>query len=251
MAAVAMSRRTVALVLAVALAALATIALISYIRGLEDKAFENTEIVEVFVAKQDIAAGVTGDTAGQQGLIERRTVPARVRPVGAITSLEEISGKFAAVQIFKDEVIVGQRFVAQGTAVKGVLPIPEGQQAVSVQVGTPNGVAGFIQPGDQVSIVVQANRTTGRTTGPTVQYLLQNVNVLAVGSRIVTTTAATTNNQQPQENVACCLLTLALSAGQVEQLVFSSLNGQLYFTLLPDKSPRANTPGRNIANLFS
>src|SRR5688572_8606871 len=102
-----MSRRTVALVLAVALAALATIALISYIRGLEDKAFEGSEVVEVFVAKQDIAAGVTGDTAGQQGLIERRTVPAKVRPAGAITSLEEISGKFAAVQIFKDEVIVG------------------------------------------------------------------------------------------------------------------------------------------------
>jgi pilus assembly protein CpaB len=246
-----MSRRTIALVLAVALAALATIALISYIKGLEDEAFKGSEIVEVFVAKQDIPAGVTGDTASQQSLIERRTVPAKVRPGGAITSLQEISGRIAAVQIFKDEVIVGQRFVTPGAAVKGVLPIPEGRHAVSIQVGTPAGVAGFIQPGDKVSMLAQANRTVGRQTGPFVQYLLQNVDVLAVGSRVVSQTAAPATANQPQEGqVACCLLTLALAPAQVEQLVFASLNGQIYFTLLPEKAGPASTPGRNIANLF-
>ena len=251
MASVSMSRRTIALVLAVALAAVATIALISYVRGLEDKAFEGTEVVDVFVAKQDIAAGVSGDTAGQQGLIERRRVPALVRPSSAITSLQEISGKIAAVQIFKDEVIVGARFVTPG-AVRGVLPIPEGRQAVSVQVAGPQGVAGFIQPGDQISLIVQVNRPgAGAQGGTIVRYLLQRLDVLAVGNRVVSVGATTQTAGQPAAEVACCLLTLALTPGQAEQLVFASLNGQLHFTLLPENAQPANTPGRTIANLFN
>jgi pilus assembly protein CpaB len=254
-----MSRRTVALVLAVALAALATIALISYVRGLEDKAFEGTETVEVFVAKQDIVAGVSGDTAGQQGLIETRTVPAKVRPAGAITSLQEISGKIAIVQIFKDEIIVGPRFQLPGAAAARVLPIPQGRQAISIQVGPVPGVAGFIQPGDRVSLIVQAARNprqsaTAQNQGAFVKYLMQNLDVIAVGSRVAAQTAAPAagTNQQAQQEQACCVLTFALSPEQAEILVFAALNTQMYFTLLPDaKAPPVSTPGRQLVNLFS
>ena len=252
MASVSMSRRTIALVLAVALAALATIALISYIRGLEADAFRGKETVDVFVAKQDIPAGVSGDTASQQGLIERRTVTANVRPATAINSLQEISGRIAAVQIFMDEIIVGQRFVTPGAAVKGVLPIPQGRQAVSVQVGSPQGVAGFIQPGDQVSLIVKvARQGTGAQGGDIARFLLQRVDVLAVGTRVVGVTVQPASGEAAPAETACCLLTLALTPGQAEQLVFASLNGTLHFTLLPEGSQPANTPGRTLTNLFN
>ena len=249
MASVSMSRRTIALVLAVALAALATIALISYVRGLEDKAFEGTETVEVFVAKQDIPAGVSGDTASQQGLIERVTVPAKVKPDGSINSLQEISGRIAAVQIFKDEIIVGQRFVVPGAAVKGVLPIPDGRQAISLQVDAPTGVAGFIQPGDRISMIVHISRQ-GQAIS---RYLLQNVDVLAVGTRIVGAGLApgATGEAAAPVDQTCCLLTVALTAGQAEQLVFAINVGELHMTLLPEKAPNVNTPGRTITNLFN
>jgi pilus assembly protein CpaB len=253
-AAVSMSRRTVALVVAVALAALATIALISYVRGLEDKAFEGTETVDVFVAKQDIPAGVTGDTVSQQGLVERRTVPAKVRPEGAIASLQEISGRVAAVQIFKDEIIVRQRFVAPGAAVKGVLPIPPGKQAISVAISGAPGVAGFVQPGDQVSLIVQSQRGPQGQPGPFVHYLLQNLDVLAVGTRVVTAGAGLAPSQgqaaQGQEQ-GTGIFTFAVTPAQAEQIVFAVLNTQLYFTLLPANSQPAETPGRTILNLFS
>lgn len=250
MASVSMSRRTIALVLAVALAALATIALISYVRGLEDKAFEGTEVVDVFVAKQDIPAGVSGDTASQQGLLIGTSVPAKVVPEGAIKSIQEISGRIAAVQIFKDEIIVGARFVTPGAAVKGVLPIPQGRQAISVQVGTPQGVAGFIQPGDQVSLIAKISRPgTGAQGGDIARFLLQRVDVLAVGARVVGASVPAAG--EAPVDVACCLLTLALTPGQAEQLVLASLNGQLHFTLLPEGSQPANTPGRTLTNLFN
>ncbi|MFY9588636.1 MAG: Flp pilus assembly protein CpaB [Actinomycetota bacterium] len=255
-----MSRRTLALVLAVALALLATLALYSYIKSLEDKAFEGSEIVEVFVAKQDIGAGVSGDTAGSQGLIERRTVPAKVRPSGAITSLTEISGKIAIVQIFKDEIIVAPRFQVPGAAAARVLPIGEGKQAISLQVGQVPGVAGFIQPGDRVSLIAQtaqrpgATSTTARQAGPFVHYLLQNMDVIAVGSRVAAQTAATpaTPTDQQAQQQACCILTFSVTPAQAEIIAFAALNTQMYFTLLPDaKQPPANTPGRQVTNLFS
>ena len=250
-----MSRRTIALVLAVALAALATIALISYVKGIEAEYLEGTEPVEVFVAKQDIPAGVTGDTASQQGLIERFEVPGKVAPEGAITSLQEISGRVAAVQIFKEEIIVGQRFIAPGAAVKGVLPIPEGRHAISVQVASPPGVAGFIQPGDRISLILHIARqgNTAATSGSIARYLLQNIDVLAVGTRIVGAGLApgAAGDAAAPVDQACCLLTVALTPGQAEQLVFAINNGALYFTLLPEKAPNVNTPGRTITNLFN
>ena len=254
MAAVSMSRRTIALVLAVALAALATIALISYIRGLEDKAFQGTETVEVFVAKQDIPAGVSGDTASQQGLILRTTVPAKVRPDGAITSIEQISGHLAAVQIYKDEIIVQQRFVLPGAAVKGVLPIPPGKQAVSIAIAGAPAVSGFVQPGDQVSLIVQttSNLVPGnRKGGSFVHYVMQNLDVIAVGSRIVSTSTTASNAQAQQAEQGAGVFTFAVTPAQAEQIIFASLNTTMYFTLLPEKSPAAKTAGRTFANLFS
>ena len=257
MASVSMSRRTIALILAVALAALATIALISYIRSVEDTALKNQRVLDVFVAKQDIAAGVSGDTASQQGLIERAKVPAQVVPDGAITSLAQISGKLAAVQIFKDEIIVQQRFRLPGAAIAGLLPIPAGRQAISVSVSGAPAVGGFIQPGDQVSLIVStADKVKGNAKGGDfVKYLLQNLDVLAVGSQVVSSGApAPTNNQaqqQQQQNSQTGIITFAVTPAEAEQITFAVLNETIYFTLLPEKAPRATTSGRNVANLFS
>ena len=253
MASVSMSRRTIALVLAVVLAGLATIALISYIQGVKRDVVGDKTQVDVLVAKQDIPAGVSGDTAAQQGLFETRTVSEDVRPDTAIASLQEVSGKIALVQIFKDEIIVAQRFGTPGAQVRGVLPIPQGRQAISVQVAPPAGVAGFIQPGDQVSLISQVNRPGAGAAGGTIaRFLLQRIDVLAVGTRVVSVAAPTTQTgTQAPADVACCLLTLALTPGQAEQLAFASLNGQLIFTLLPEGSQPASTPGRTITNLFN
>lgn len=256
MAAVGMSRRTIALVLAVALAALATIALISYIRGIEDRAYAKTETVKVFVAKQDIGAGTTGDTASQQGFIESATVPAVVRPANAITSLEQISGQLATVQIFKGEIIVADRFKPPHLASTNALPIPAGKQAVSIAIAGAPAVGGFVQPGDQVSLIVQTqNRTsrgtpvTGTGAGVITRYLMQNLDVIAVGARVISAAAPAAGAEQQQQVAG--IFTFAVTPALAEKLVFAALNTTMYFTLLPPKSNPVTTGGRTFANLFS
>src|ERR1041384_548969 len=109
-----MSRRTIALVAAVVLAAVATCALISYVQNARDKNLQGAQLVKVFVAKDTIPAGVSGDAAISQSLVKEDSRPQQDVPTGAITSLDEIRGQVAGTNIIASEVIVSARFVAPG-----------------------------------------------------------------------------------------------------------------------------------------
>ena len=249
-----MSRRTIALVAAIILAAVATVALISYVQSAENKRTKNQTLVSVYVAKDVIPQGTSGDTAISQGLITQISVPLQARVADAIASLNDIKGEVAAVDIQKNEQIQASRFVAPGTA-GNTLAIPQGLQAISVQVGIPPGVAGFIKPNDTVSVIAQVSipktGTAAAATSPTVKYLLQNVKVLAVGQFTVTTAANGNTTSTTTQTSGQVLLTLAVTPQQAERLVFANLQGQLYFTLLPAQPGKpVGTPGRTTANIF-
>lgn len=251
MAAVSLSKRGVGLGVALLLAALATAALVSYVRGVEKKTLQGAQTVEVYVAKDFIPAGSSGDAAVSSGLIGREAVPRKLVVPGVIASLQELRGRVATTTIAKGEQIVGLRFVSPVDA-RGGLPIPEGHQAASVSVAAPDGVAGFIRPGDHVSIMAHVDGAQGDESR--VQFLLQNVQVLAVGSKIaspVEVPARAANGQAtPEPQQSQLLLTLALRPVEAEQLAYAMFEGKLYFTLLPPGQKSVNTNGRTAANLF-
>jgi pilus assembly protein CpaB len=249
-----MSRRTIALIVSVVLAAVATIALISYVRGLENKAFEGTKTVTVFVAKDTIPQGTTAEFAASNGLFERTVIPQKVVAQGAIGSLDEIKGRVAGVSILKGEQIVSARFVAPGTQ-GGGLPIPTGRVAMSVQVDIVPGVAGFVQPGSRISIIghMDLQPPPGATGAQArvihrVQFILQDIEVLAIGPRVVTVQGQPPAQQQQGTQV---LATLALTPQQAEKLTFFRIHGDITFTLLPQGARPTTTPGRTQDNAFS
>lgn len=244
-----LSKRTLALVVSVVLAGVAAVALTSYVRGVEDKAFEGAETVEAFVAKDTIPVGTSGDIAIERALIERSVIPRKVVPVDAISSLEDIRGKIAGATIFRGEPILGPRFILPSQA-RGILTIPQDRVAISVEVGIPPGVAGFIQPKDHVSIIALLTVPrggAGAATEARTQFLLQNVEVLAVGRRVVVTADGQAGEQQATDRV---LMTLALRPVEAEKLAFAVFQGQLYFTLLPTGGRPASTQGRTAGNAF-
>lgn len=241
-------KRTVAVALAVVLAGVAALALMSYVRGVEARAIEDQEPVQAFVAKDVIPAGKFGEVAVSEGLIVRVPVPRKVVPEGAVTSLTQINRKVAAVSILKGEQILAARFVEPAEA-RGLLPIPADRQAVSIEVGVPSGVAGFIQGGDRVSMVAQIDVQSGGQAESRVQYLLQNIQVLSVGHRVVTTETKE-GESQVQQQQGRVLLTLALTPEEAERVVLAHFQGQVYFTLLPPGQEPFSTPGRTRGNVF-
>ena len=255
MASKALSKRSISVVVAVVLAALAALALTSYVQGAEAKAVAAQQPVDAYVAKAVIPSGTLGSAAISQGLVVKRAIPRAVVAQGAITALSQIQDKVASVDILRDEQILAARFVEPQALRNGLLPIPADRQAMSVQVGIPPGVAGFIQPGDQVSIIAQASTgaAAGKDNNAQVQYLLQDIHVLSVTQSTPTPdpkqdTKPAQSSAQTQSQV---LLTLAVTPAEAEKLAFAVLDGQVYFTLVPKDQKPITTPGRNAGNLFS
>jgi pilus assembly protein CpaB len=259
-----MSRRTIALVAAVVLAAVATFALISYVQNARDKNLQGAQLVKVFVAKDTIPAGVSGDAAISQSLVKEDSRPQQDVPTGAITSLDEIRGKVAATNIIASEVIVSARFVAPGQA-GGGLPVPANRQAISIQVGIPDGVSNFIRTGDRISVIghikVSSITVNGRPTGVSIggvklvsgaaaKYLVQDAEVLAVGQRVITTAQNGQTSESTNQPTNQILLTIAVTALDAERLVFMIKEGDIYLTLVPAGQKPQKTPGRVITNEF-
>lgn len=255
-----MSRRLLAVGAALALAAVATLALVSYIRGLEREALAAVETIEVLVAAEAIAAGTTAAALGDQGLVERESAPRRLVPAGAVASLDDIAGEVAAVDILPGEVISAGRFLPP-TEARALLPIPDDMQAMSFEVSVPPGVAGFVQNGDTVSIIAQLSAPPdddeeetalpGAGADPRAQFLLQNVAVLNVGQRVVATEEEGEGESDTiRRHEDRVLLTVAVTAQDAEKLAFAALNGELWLTLVPEDAEPVTTPGRTFDNAF-
>lgn len=252
MANVSMSRRTIALIASVVLAAIATIAIVSYLRGVENEVRAEGEPVDVFVAKDTIPAGTSGDSAIAQALIEPQTIPRSVAPLDAIISLDEIRGRVAAVTIFPNETILAPRFVAPGQA-GGALTIPDRHVAMSVEVDVPPGVAGFVKQGDRVSLIAhlifEAQGANQSASIPVSKFVVQDAEVLAVGRRVVVTTEQG-QEESTQQGEGRILFTLAVTPAEAERIAFVINEGSLYFTLQPEDSSPVNTPGRDPSNIL-
>lgn len=242
---------------AIVLAAVATVAITTYVRGIEQRAFDDAELVEVFVAQEEIPAGMSSTGASEAGLIGRDRAPRASVPDGAITALDQLDGQVALERILVGETIVRGRWADPAVATR-VLDIPEGFEAISVEVGVPPGVAGFVEGGDQVSLIVTVQEPPTVTTDADgteteepgeirTQYLLQSIQVLAVGQRRTTTEDGEEGAPQTASQI---LMTLALEPEDAERLVFAVENGSLYFTLLPEDAEPVATPGRTLDDLF-
>lgn len=252
-------KRSVALMAALALAALATTALVSYVRGLENRAYQGAQTVEVLTAKADIPANTPIEVALQNGLIERTLLPRKALAVGAITSLADVQGKVASVALVKGEQLVAARFVAPedtGT----ILPIPAGHQAMTLSVSVPHGVGGFIVPGNHVSLIGRFDlpakkfATAGISDPKEARFLLQDIEVLAVNQDVAARQAPATeeeaNAAKQQGNEL--LLTLAVTPKDAERVAYAAFGGDtLWITLLPKGQGPTKTTGRNPLNIVS
>lgn len=261
--------RTLAIVAALVLAGVATFAIFRYVDGLRDEAFQEAELVEVYTASAVIPAGTAAQTIIGQGLIEVDDVPREDRPDNAITSLEQIQGLVTLDRVLAGEVIQAARFGDPATAAATGFEIPEDRQAISIEVGVPPGVAGYIKPQDRISVIAHIAAPApsevvlgpdGTPVEPTQegdaaeetrsQFVVQDIEVLAVGRRVVTTNEQGQTQDQVQQTESV-LTTIAVTDQDAEKLVFALNEGSLYFTLLPEGYEAQDTPGRTFDDLFS
>ncbi len=240
------SKRTLILVAAVLIGAIAAYALYTYVNGIEERAYQNAEKVRVFVVAQDIPAGTPGDQVLANRLIRQGEIPREFLPSTALTDSSVISGKVARTDLAAGQVVVVGMFVDQAEVVASWSDRLEvGEVAVTISLDQVRAVGGLIQPGDRVSMLVETTASVGESTEPadkTIRHLYQNVDILAIGNVGV--------GQTPDSGQAASsgLITLAVPPDAAQRIVYA--RDSIYLLLEPKNFLATDLPPITDRNLF-
>jgi len=244
-----MGRRSLLLIAAFVVAAIGAAFIFLYVQGVDDRALAGQQPVQVLVVKTTIPAGTTGAQAVSSGALQIKKIARDAAAPGALSEVEPIRGLVALAPLFPGEQLLRAKFGA-GAAASSGLPIPSGLLAVSVQLGDPARVAGFVQPGAEVAVFVTLSPTggtggaggtggsAGAASSDSTRLLLERVPVLATGP--TTLVSQTRTNEQTGESnteqIPKAILTLGLPQEKAQRLIYAQGHGQLYFALLTKDS---------------
>ena len=119
--------------------------------------------------------------------------------------------------------------------------IPDGKQAVAVQVPFVAGLAGYAKAGDTVNVYgnVQNDKAPTDPAPPATKLILSGITVLAV------------TGPAPGADSGNATYLLALDAAQAEQAIFFAKFQSLWLTLVPKGQPQPpQTAGHTYKNAF-
>lgn len=227
-----MGRRTVLLIAALVVAALGAALVWMYANRADERAQADAAPVEVLVATAGISAGTSGSAISQAGTAELRTLPAASVPAGALSDLTPVADLVTLGSVFPGQVLLQPMFGNVQEA-SGGLTLPPGTMAVAVQLGDPQRVAGFVQPGSEVAIFSTSEAEEG---GSQTDLLLERVPVVAVGPTSVSTTTTTAESGSNTEEIPTAILTLAVDQEQAQKVILATSVAPMYFALLDKES---------------
>jgi Flp pilus assembly protein CpaB len=243
------SRRTLILVGAILIGVIAALLIYNYVQGINNRANNNAKLVDVFVAKSDIARGTEGKQASDSGQIGSAQIPQQFRPATAITTTDQLAKKVALFDVPKGMVIVNGMFVDPASAqisFRQRISQPN-WVAVTISTDTVRGVGGFLVPGDEVNMTVDEQpinppgNAPGWKPGSLPHYLFQKVFILAVGSQPqlqAGETATTTSSSNAAGN-----LTLEVPADAAQYIIAAQETGTIYLSLVTkDYTPSVIPP---------
>src|SRR6266540_630875 len=201
------------------------------------------DLGNVVVAKQEIQLGEK-ITAEHLAL---SPIPNGSAPEGVFRKMDQLVGRVAITPIGVRETITNMKLAPEGTGAVLSAVIPEGYRAMTVKVDDIVGVSGFIMPGsfvDVVAIIVPVAQA-GAANGPISKIVLQNIKVLASGTKI----DSPENQRQPSDVKA---VTLQVTPEQAEKLVLATNEGRLQLVMRNYSDQEdTQTKGANKATLLS
>jgi pilus assembly protein CpaB len=237
------------LVGAIVVGAIAALLILKYVNGVEDRAATDTQMVPVVIVSGDIAKGETADAAIAASKIEvgnRRRIDL---PANAVSRLEDIVGQTATIDMTAGEVVTIPKF-SGGSDLSSSRSnaLQPGNVAVTVSFDSTRGVAGLVQPGDYVNILVDTTVTaaadeTGAPAEPGssgsvgATYLYQKVKILALGTDLGTQVASSDPTATTVPPAASDLVTFEVPPEAASVLSAASQKSLRLSLVRPDYQP--------------
>jgi pilus assembly protein CpaB len=212
-------------VILIIILALATTGLVySYLKGLQNTGLDESKVV---VVSQKVAAG----TLLTQDMVKETKMPLKYIQPGAVTASSNVVNHYTTVDLWPDEVVLKDQLTNAQTSNDMNYKIPKGKRAVTIAINPVSGVAGFIKPGNRIDMIICLKPETGGTTTQSLT-LLQNIEVLAVGSQTSKEEAPTTDN-----------ITLAVTPQEAQWVTLAESTGKIKLTLRPTDDNKNDSIG--------
>ncbi|MFT7600341.1 MAG: pilus assembly protein CpaB [Acidimicrobiales bacterium] len=261
-----MRQSVIGVVLALILAAIGTVALVTYVSRAEERAREGEELVEVYVVEQLIPTGTPSEQIEPALRIEE--VPLKVRPNNSVDNLANLAGQVTAVDLVPGEQLLGSRFVTRAnfTNREAGVDVPDDKIEITISLDPERAVGGLLLPGDLVAVFasfepfdLQANvvevdgeevalpaslaaDTTAKTPNST-DLLLHQVLVTAVQEEISTNFDEDEERDRlkeaPEDRL---LITLAVNPADAERIIFTAEFGLVWLGAERETVPDTDDP---------
>lgn len=221
-------------VLAVAVAGFISL---SVYRNLQSKGSSNRSVVGVLVAADDVQLG----TRIQDKDLRTVDIPKDDVPKGSFQDKSQVLGRGAILPISQGDFILDNKLAQQNAGSGLQALIPPGMLAVSVRVNEVVGVAGFVQPGTRVDVLV-----TGTPPGANEEQtttVLRNVAVIAAGQRL--------EHSPSGEPQVAPVITMLVSPDDAQRLSLAGYEGRIQLALRnPLDTNQASLPSTSTGALF-
>jgi pilus assembly protein CpaB len=217
-----MQRKTRHLVVLVVAVATATIASVGVYR-----AVERMPVREVPIAHQSVVVAARALPIGTQLTAQDVKVvawPAANTVVGAFGSIREVVDRPLVASVVENEPLIAAKLAPREGGAGLPSAIPRGMRAISVKVNDVIGVAGFVQPGSRVDLMVTIRRRDDSVT----RTVASNVQVMTAGTRQEQQKPATDTKNAPASNA---VVTLMVTPPDAERIALAQSEGQIMLVL--------------------
>lgn len=172
---------------------------------------------DVLVAADDLQVGTKIDDKD----IKFVHFPSANLPAGVFHRKDKVLGRGVVIPIARGEFILTNKLAGENAGYGLPALIPTGMRAVSVRVNDTTSVAGFVQPGTRVDVLL-----TGNPEGSSEQQtttILENVAVVATGQKMERNAAG--------EAHITPVITLLVSPDDAQKLTLASNQGHIQLVL--------------------
>jgi pilus assembly protein CpaB len=145
--------RLLAGVIAVLLAIVGAVIVVSYAQGADQRAVSSLDPVDVLVVTKAVPAGSSAETL--QASVALQQLPGTAVAKTALNTLDGAVGKVTSADLVPGEQLLAERLVSpEDLKTLGSVPIPPGLQEVSFQLEPQRVVGGRLAAGDTVGIFI-------------------------------------------------------------------------------------------------
>ena len=177
------------------------------------------ETQSIAVAKVDLNWG----TVLTSEVIEMKPFLKKSLPAGHFTDSSSLTGRVLIFPVKTNEPIFESKLAPTSIKTGGVAAVVSPKKrAVAVKVDKVIGVAGFVNPGNRVDVLVTI--ATGKTSEPITKIVLENILVLAAGPEIQT-------KGKEERPSPVDVITLEVTPEEAEKLALAATEGKLQLAL--------------------